>query len=434
MTGGPDDPTAPAEPLLPPPAAGGTWAGRTFAALRVPAYRGFFIGQGLSMVGSWARSAAQGWLVYDLTGRELDLGITSALSFLPMALLSAAAGAVVDRVDRRVLLLRIQLVNLVLSSVLAYAVVTRVVTPGLVQLVAVAMGTAQAFEMPCRQAFVADAVPREHLRNAVALNSAMINLALVLGPSIAGLLISTVGLAACFVFDAASFLAIIVVLLRVKLPLRSPPAPAGPMGDLLMGGVRYVRRDPVTRTLLVLLGIAMVCGWGYTSLLPAFSRKTLGAGGIAYGLLHASSGVGALAAALWVAGRDDRRPGRTALCCLFLFWAALGAMAFVRTLPVAILLRATAGFAMIAFFSTSNTTVHLRVPDALRGRVIGLRALVFGWTLPLGQYVMGLVAHRWDTPTAFLGGAAVGCAACLALAATRPFRDRGPAARTSPGA
>jgi MFS family permease len=160
-----------------------------------------------------------------------------------MALLSAVAGAVVDRVDRRVLLLRLQLVNLVLSSLLAYAVVTRIVTPGFVQLVAVAMGTSQAFEMPCRQAFVADAVPREHLRNAVALNSAMINLALVLGPSLAGLLISTIGIAACFVFDAASFLAIIVVLWRVRLPVRAPRPPAGPMGALLLGGVRYVRRS-----------------------------------------------------------------------------------------------------------------------------------------------------------------------------------------------
>ncbi len=427
MTGGPEDPLAPA-PLEDP--ANGRWAARTFAALRVPTYRGFFVGQGLSMVGSWARSAAQGWLVYDLTGRELDLGITSALSFLPMALLSAAAGAVVDRVDRRVLLLRLQLVNLALSSLLAYAVVTRVVTPGLVQLVAVAMGTAQAFEMPCRQAFVADAVPREHLRNAVALNSAMINLALVLGPSIAGLLIATIGIAACFVFDAASFLAIIVVLLRVRLPVRAARPAAGPLRELLLGGVRYVRRDPVTRSLLVLLAIAMVCGWGYTSLLPAFSRRALGADGAAYGLLHASSGVGALGAALWVAGRDERHPGRTAFGCLFLFWSALGAMALVRTLLVAMLLRATAGFAMIAFFSTSNTTVHLRVPDDLRGRVIGLRALVFGWTLPLGQYLMGVVAEHWDTPTAFLGGAGAGCAACVLLAATRPFRDRPPGAGT----
>lgn len=428
MTGGPEDPLAPADAA--PRGAGREegWAGRTFAALRVPTYRGFFVGQGVSMVGSWARSAAQGWLVYDLTGRELDLGITSALSFLPMALLSAAAGAVVDRVDRRVLLLRLQLVNLALSSVLAYAVVTRTVTPGLVQLVALAMGTSQAFEMPCRQAFVADAVPREHLRNAVALNSAMINLALVLGPSLAGLLISTVGIAACFVFDAASFLAVIVVLLRVRLPARAPHPPTASMGALLLGGVRYVRRDPVTRTLLLLLAVAMVCGWGYTSLLPAFSRGTLGADGAAYGLLHASSGLGALGAALWVAGRDDRRPGRTAFGCLFLFWSALALMALVRTLPAAMLLRATAGFAMIAFFSTSNTTVHLRVPDDLRGRVVGLRALVFGWTLPLGQYLMGVVAERWDTPTAFLAGACVGCAACLVLAATRPFLERSPVA------
>lgn len=427
MSGEPEEALSPAVLPAAVPDRGDRWASRTFAALRVPAYRGFFVGQGLSMVGSWARSAAQGWLVYSLTGRELDLGITSALSFLPMALLSAAAGAVVDRVDRRVLLLRLQLVNVALSSLLAYAVVTRIVTPGMVQLVAVAMGTAQAFEMPCRQAFVADAVPREHLRNAVALNSAMINLALVLGPTLAGLLISTIGIAACFVFDAASYLAIIVVLLRVRMPARAPRPPAGPMGALLLGGVRYVRHDPVTRTLLVLLAIAMVCGWGYTSLLPAFSRRVLGAGGAAYGLLHASSGVGALVAALWVAGRDDRRPGRTAFGCLFLFWGALGAMALVHTLSLSMLLRAVAGFAMIAYFSTSNTTVHLRVPDDLRGRVIGLRALVFGWTLPLGQYLMGVVAHRWDTPTAFLAGAATGCAACLALAATRPFRERGTA-------
>jgi MFS family permease len=400
------------------------WARRTFAAFRSPNYRLFFLGQGVSMVGSWARSTAQGWLVYDLTGSKRHLAWVSAASLLPLALLALPAGAVIDRVDKRRLLLWTQVVQMALTSALAVLVATGTVRWEHVLAIATGMGIAVAFEMPCRQAFVVEMVGKENLRNAVALNSILFNLALVLGPSIAAALMATVGIWACFAFDALSFVAIIAGFAWMVLPPHAPHPRTETGWAHLTAGVRYVASDLRVRTLMLLLSIAMVFGWSYSSLLPAYARDVLGEGETGYAWLFASSGIGACVGALWVAGRGGGRPHRVVFGTLGTFSAALLAFAATDLLAPAMALRAVAGLCMIAFFATCNTAIQVSVPDRLRGRVMALWALVFGASLPLGNLLMGEAAHRLGTPLAIGGGAALCLVGSAAIAATRPFRER----------
>jgi MFS family permease len=413
----------PTDAPFPPPEP---WARRTFAAFSNRNYRLFFSGQGLSMVGSWARSTGQQWLVFDLTGDTRLLGIVSALSLLPLALLAGVAGGIVDRVDKRRLLLAVQWFEMACSATLAVLVFTGVVTPLHVVVVALAMGLASAFEMPCRQAFMSEMVGREHLRNAVALNSAMFNLALIVGPAIAAEVMHRVGVAWVFVMDAASYLAAVVGFRLMNLPPRPKAAVPAAFRAHLQEGLRYAFDHRPVRTRMLLLGVAMLTGWAYSSVLAAYAMDVLHEGERGYGLLFSSSGIGACVGAVFVASRAPRRPDLVLYGALLTFCASLGAMAAVQTLYAAIACRAVAGLAMIVFFSTCNTTIQLDVPDSMRGRVLGLWALVFGATLPIGQLLYGFVSRRFGTPTAFAAGAALCAAFVLAIAATRPFRDEPP--------
>ncbi len=402
---------------------GGGWRGRTFAALYNRNYRLFFLGQGLSSVGSWSRSTAQQWLVFLLSGSERELGQVAAFSFLPVALLAGVAGAVVDRVDKRRLLLWTQVVEMALSTALLVLVATDRVEVAHIKVIAALLGVCLAFEMPARQAFTVEMVGKAGLRNAVAMNSLMFNLALVVGPALAGALMATVGIWACFAFDAVSFLFVIAGFVRMRLPPHEPPPRREGFWAHLTGGVRYVRRDRRVRTLLLLLAVAMLFGWSYSSVLAAFAKEVLGAKSGAYGLLFASSGVGAVVGALWVAGRaGGARPERVVFGSLVLFSLSLAAFAATTGLALALVLRAVAGFSMIAFFSTSNGLIQSAVPDALRGRVMGLWTLVFGASLPAGQLLLGEVAERAGVAPAIAFGAGVCLLCVLAVAAARPFR------------
>jgi MFS family permease len=307
--------------------------------------------------------------------------------------------------------------------VLAALVFTEAVTPLHVVAIALLMGVASAFEMPCRQAFMSEMVGREHLRNAVALNSAMFNLALIVGPAVAAETMHRVGVGWVFVIDAASYLAAVAGFTLMDVAPRLAPVAAARFRAHLHEGVRYTLAHRPVRTRMLLLAVAMLCGWAYSSVLAAYSTDVLHEGERGYGLLFSSSGIGACIGAVFIASRAPARPDRVLLTSLLAFSASLGAMAAVHTLGAAVACRAVAGFSMIIFFSTCNTTIQLDVPDAMRGRVLGLWALVFGASLPVGQLLYGFVSRRYGTPTAFAAGGALCAVSVLAIAATRPFRE-----------
>ena len=407
------------------------WARRTFAALSNRDYRLFFLGMAISSIGTWGRHSAQQWLVYDMTGSETWLAWVSAASLLPIALVSIPAGALVDRVDKRRLLLALQIIEMALCTLLALLVGTGRIRPSHVVAIAACLGVAGGIEMPCRQAFIVEIVGKATLRNAIALNSIMFNLPLMLGPLLATMLLVHVGMTSVFVVDAVSFLASILAFARLRRLAprevardRAAEAPPRPLRAILEG-FAFVRGSRPVAGILVLLATAMVFGWAYSSQLASFARTTLGAGASGYGILHASSGAGATLGALWIAGRPTLRPEGTLLGCLAGFSASLLAMALVPSLPVAIVARAAAGWCMIGFFATGNSTIQLLVPDRLRGRVMALWAFSFGTSLPLGQLLLGYVARRSSVPFAFGAGAVILLGAVAAYAVLRPLRGAG---------
>jgi MFS family permease len=400
-----------------------SWAGRTFGALKAPAYRRFYVGQGLSLVGSWARSTALGWLVYDLTGSKALLGTVGLASFLPMAILVPLTGAIADRADKRRLLAWVNVALLVCSAAFAALLAADAVRASHVVVFAAVTGTLVAFETPARQAFVVEMVGKRLLHNAIALNSALFNLTLFVGPAIATGILALGGMTWVFVFDALSYVGAVVALAGMRLPDR-PPTEVRVVSRIehLTAGVRYAARDRTVRRLLGLLAVVMAFGWSYSALLPAFAKDVLGTGATGYGFLYASSGLGALAGALLVAGRAGRSPDRAIRA--FLLGVSLSLLAFsvARSLVLACALRAVAGFAMIGFLSTANTTIQTSVPDALRGRVMAVWIFVWSACFPLGQQALGSAAERIGTADAVGAGGAVCLAAVLALLLSRPRR------------
>ncbi|MBL9085605.1 MAG: MFS transporter [Planctomycetia bacterium] len=401
------------------------WAARTFAALGHRDYRLFFLGMAVSSVGTWGRHAAQAWLVSDLTPDRRWLAWSSAASLLGIALCSFPGGVLADRVNKRRLLFWVQVASLVLSTILTVLVATRTATPALVVALACGFGVVGGLEMPCRQGFVVEMVGRETLRNAIALNSLMFNLPLILGPALASVLADTLGPTSVFAFDALSYLAAIVAFAQIRAGAAPPPrAAARPVAELT-AGFRYVAGDRATRTVLLLLAVAMVCGWSYTSLLAAYARDTLRTDAHGYNLLYLSSGVGACVGALVTASRRPGRPMRTIVGALAVFLVSYVGVAVARDLATAVVARTLAGAAMITFFATGSTSIQLSVPDAIRSRVMALWTFTFALALPVGQVILGELARTRSVPETYATGAVamvVGVAAILVEAARRDLQ------------
>ncbi len=410
------DAVPPPASASPAPAVDEGWRERLFGAFAVENFRWFFFGQGVSLVGSWMRTAAQAWLVYEITGSKTELGLVAALSQLPLVLFSPLAGTLADRVDKRRLLMGLSVFAAALSIALGVLALLDVVEPWHVRLIAFLSGVEMACEIPVRQSFVVEMVGRRHLTNAIALNSFLFNTARVVGPALAGLLMGLVGPAICFLLDGASFGAVLVALARIR-PRRTALAQEeGGWFGRLRAGFRYVRDERRTRILIVLLGIGGVFGWSFMALMPAFAKDVLSLGAGGYGLLYAAMGAGAATGALWVAGRAAASGMRLRHQVFGSIWlSAVMVVAFSQA-PNAWLAGGAlvlAGFGMLGFVSASNGLIQDTVPDALRGRVMGIWALVFGGTTPLGAYLLGHAAEAWGPRPAV----AASGGACLLLSA-----------------
>ncbi len=285
------------------------------------------------------------------------------------------------------------------------------------QIIAVAAlgGVVMAFDMPARQSFVIEITSRDDLKNAIALNSSMVNGARIIGPSIAGVVMVRSGVAACYLLDGLSFLAVIVGLLAMRLPAHVRKTHAGSGWDHAMGGFVYVWHHPRVLTILTLLGVVGIFGWSYSVLMPAFARDVLGLGESAYGALLTASGTGALAGALSVTAMSDRfTPRKLALGGVWIFSIMLILFALNRNFHVALPLLAGAGFGLMLFLSTSNSALQTSVPDEMRGRVMGVWALIFGGMMPFGSLEAGVLARVVGVPATMIIGATI-CALAAAV-------------------
>jgi MFS family permease len=385
---------------------GVTWRD-TFAALRHRNFRLFFVGQLVSLTGTWVQTTAQGWLVYQLTGSKVLLGTVAAVGSLPM-LLSAWGGSVADRHPKRTVVFFTQTGMMVLAFVFAALVWSGHIQPWHILVLAALGGLAMAFDMPARQAFMVEMTSRQHLMNAISLNSSIFNGARIVGPSVAGFLMAHVGMAWCFLLNGLSFIAVIAGLLMMRLPRFVPPAEPASTGRHMLEGFAYVAKHRRVRILLLLLAVVGVFGWSYSVLLPAYATDILHVGERGYGALLSANGLGALLGALTVATYGSRvRPRLMILGGLWLFSAMLLLLAVVRWYPLVLVCLAAGGWGMLLYFSTSNTLIQTSVSDDMRGRVMGIWALVFGGMMPVGGLESGLLSQAVGVPWTVAAGALV---------------------------
>jgi MFS family permease len=389
------------------PTGGVSWR-RTFSAFRHRNYRLYFMGQLVSLIGTWMTSTAQGWLVYQLTGSKALLGVVAAAGTAPMLFFSAWGGWVADRFPKRSVLICTQIAMMILSFIMAGLVWAKIIKPWEIVVLGLFGGVAMAFDMPARQSFVVEIASREDLMNAISLNSAMFNGARIVGPAIAGFLMAKVGIALCFFIDGVSFLAVLAGLIMMQFPRRELRSATGGAVAQTLEGFRYVWKHVRVRTIMSLFAIVGIFGWSYSVLMPAFAQDVLHLGSQGYGLLLGASGVGALLGALTTAAFGTSFSPRTlAFGGVWLFSAMLLIFSFNRNLTIAMLCLAVAGFGMMLFFSTSNTTVQTIVPDEMRGRVMGIWALIFGGMIPFGSLEAGALAHYVGTAATLAVGAIV---------------------------
>jgi MFS family permease len=404
-----------------------------FAAFGHRNYRLFFIGQLVSLIGTWINSTAEGWLVYQMTGSTALLGVVAAASTGPMLVLATWGGSVADRHPKRTVLVIAQAVSMVLSLLLAYLVWSGQVRPWQIVVMAALGGVVMAFDIPARQSFVIEITSRADLKNAIALNSSMVNGARIIGPSLAGVFMARYGVASCYLLDGLSFIAVILGLLALRLPKHVHKTHAGSGLKHALGGFVYVWNNPRVLTILSLFAVVGIFGWSYSVLMPAFARDVLGLAEAGYGALLAASGAGALAGALCVTAVAEKiAPRKLALGGVWIFSAMLVLFAVNRNFHLALPLLAGAGFGMMLFLSTSNSALQTSVPDEMRGRVMGVWAMIFGGMMPFGSLEAGVLARVVGVP-ATMGIGAVICA--LAAAVTLVYvRRRDQAARQTTAA
>jgi MFS family permease len=381
---------------------------RTFAALDHPGFRRFYVGQGISLIGTWLQSAAVRWLVYDQTHSEFMLGIIEVASLMPGLLVGLFAGALADRVAPRTMLVVMECGQMGLAFALATLVGLQVVQIWQMAAVLALARICVTFELPSRQVFFYELVGPEILPNAIALNSGLFNATRVLGPAVAGVCLSTLGATGCFALNGLSYLAAIVAILSIRLPKRLRPTHTeGFEFKEILGGLSYLRTDRRISAQFALVAFFGVVGMGYDAMIAAYARRVVQTGVEGYSTLLAFSGIGATAGALVIATLSGvRRKERLTIAGLVLF---SGFLAFAAIWPLvagpswtsAVRLSAAsfclfgAGFGAVLFYSSSMMVIQLAVPDRLRGRIMGIWMIGFSGSVPLGALWTGRAAQSW---------------------------------------
>jgi MFS family permease len=388
-------------------------ADTTFRSLRIRNYRLYFVGQIISVSGTWMQSVAQAWLVVRYLAPRgeagVDLGITMALQFLPMLLFGAWGGLVADRLDKRRLLYATQVAGGVLALVLGILVSVGPGPAGAarlweVYLLALLLGVVNLFDNPARQTFVIEMVGKADLPNAVSLNSIVMNGARVIGPAIAGVLIATVGLGVCFLVNAASYVSVIAALALMRRGELQPAQRVARAKGQLRAGLRYAWRTPNLRDPLVLVFVVGLLAYNFTVLLPLLARDTFHGGAGTLAALTALMAGGAVVGGLVVANRG--KPNIHRLTAIgMVFGVLIAAVALSPTLTSASVLIVLMGALSIAFIATANATIQLRVEPTMRGRVMALYAIGFLGTAPIGAPLVGWIAQTSSPRVALLVGA-----------------------------
>jgi MFS family permease len=376
---------------------------RTFTALKYPNYRLWFWGQMISMLGTWMQVTAQGFLIYDLTHSPVYLGYVGFASGLPTWVFMLYGGVIADRFPKRKILIITQGIMMILAGLLAVLTYFGAVQPWHIIILAFLLGTANAFDAPSRVSFVNELVEKADLTNAIALNATMFNTATAIGPAVAGITYAVVGPAWCFVINSLSFIGVLIALKKMKLKKVIIPVSGRSAFEDIKEGLKYIAHHPVVRILILLVASMSLFGLSFATLLPAWSVKILGGDSATNGFLQSARGAGALASALFIAslGRFNYK-GRLLAIGSIAFPLLMFLFSFIYTIPLSLIVIFAVGSALILTMNIANALVQTLVPDALRGRVMGIYTLTFFGLLPIGSLIMGVLAEHLGEAEAIL--------------------------------
>jgi MFS family permease len=385
-------------------------------------YRLFFMGQGISLIGTWTQQVAVSWLVYRLTGSTLLLGTVLFCNQIPMFFLAPFAGVVADRWERKRLLLLTQTLSMIQALALAALVLTSAVRNWHIVALSLFIGTVNAFDVPIRQAFVSEMIEKkEDLGNAIALNSAMFNSARFIGPSVAGILISTLGEGICFLLNGISYVAVIIALAAIRVSPRKLKDGKAPVLRELREGIIYAYNFKPILAILLLLAAFSLAGGPYIVLVPVYAKDILHGEAHTFGFLMSATGIGAVSSTIYLASRKSvhglvrKIPIATGVCGL-----AISAFALSRNFTFSPVCMFLMGFGMLTQIASSNTIIQTIVDEDKRGRVMSLFAVALLGMMPFGSLLAGAVAEKIGVQDTLLLGAALCMVSALVFAARLP--------------
>jgi MFS family permease len=378
----------------------------TFAALKHYNYRLWFVGQVVSLVGTWMQSTAQGYLIYQLTKSPAYLGLVGFVGGVPTLLFTLFGGVVADRLPRRRLLVITQTSMMILAFILAALTFSNTVRPWHIIVLAFLLGVANAFDAPARTSFVLELTDRATMTNAIALNSTMFNIATVVGPSVAGLTYAAIGPAWCFTLNGLSFIAVIIALLLMRIKLEVQPARRAAALAELGEGIRYVFTNRMILSLIGAVGTVSIFGIGMMNLMPAWATDVMHGDVTTNGWLVTARGFGSLISALMLAYWGTRKlRGSMWTYGAFVMPVMLFVFAWLRWLPLSLAALVGVGWGFMMVLNNSQAIVQSLVPDNLRGRVMGVYTLVFFGSMPIGSLLAGTLAEGIGEPVTVMLGA-----------------------------
>ena len=378
-----------------------------FSSFSIRDFRIYLIGMFVSMCGTWIQTIAQSWLVFELSNSSFLLGLTGFVSYLPILLLSLFSGVLVDRINRRNILLFTQILFMISAFLLAIFAQLKIITVNFILFISLLNGIILSIDAPARQTIIVELVGKPKILNAIALNSVAFHLARVLGPALAGMLIATMGITGCFYINAISFLAFIIALLLINPKQIINNSNNYFLGDL-RSGLKFIRDNRIYLILMGIVGVVSLFGFSYVILMPVVAKNIFNLGVKGYGLFMAATGVGSLLAGLMLAGfKIGNLQSKILVFSIYTFSISLMIFALSKSLILSIFILAVAGFSILSSLTIINSLIQAMVPDEFRGRIMSVYMLTFAGTMPIGSLLAGSLSYLIGVgPTLFLFGLA----------------------------
>ena len=364
---------------------------QTFSSLAVRNFRLFAIGQGISLCGTWMQVVAMGWLVLQLTHSGTQLGLVVASQFLPILLFGVWGGVIADRFHKRKILYVTQTISGLLALLLGVLVIKGLIETWMVYVISFGFGFTMVIDNPARQAFVIEMVGKERVKNAVTINAILVSFGRIVGPAIAGLTIATFGNGPCFLFNAASFIAVVIALMFMRKSELHPTRPVAKEKGQVLAGLRYAWKVKEIRTILIMMLIIGTFAYEFPAVLPLLATKTFGGGAGTYSLLTSVMSIGAMAGGVYTAGKN-KVGMKTIFRITIAFGAGMLALAAVPSLLLALPMLVFVGIYSMMFIATTNAALQLTTSSEMRGRVMAMLSIAFLGTTPIGGPIMGYVS------------------------------------------